>query len=190
MPQTLSRAGQDPELITTPMAVTKQSGFNPPRRQLRDVLEAPTTSPVGEVNALEPAPGDCFVAEFVRDNATPFLGEPSFLAGPTERTNRAWDRVQELAKAERDNGGVLDVDTETVPSITAFKPGYVLSKEEDVIVGLMSDAPLKRICKPRGGFKMVEDALKSYGFKHDERMKEIYTKHVTTHNTAVFNMYT
>jgi len=139
---------------------------------------------------LEVAPGDCKVAEFVRENATPYLGEPDFLAPATERSLRAWGHCEELMRQERASGGVLDVDVSTASDITAFAPGYVLSKEEDVIVGLQTDAPLKRSCKPQGGFRMVDQALRASGREPDPTMKQIYGRSVRTHNDGVFAAYT
>lgn len=140
--------------------------------------------------ALQPAPGDCQVAEFVREHAKPYLGEPDFLAPASERSLRAWARCQDLMQQEREKGGVLDVDAKTVSDITAYDPGFVLSKEEDVILGLQTDAPLKRSCKPRGGFRMVAQALKAVGREPDPTMELIFGKHVTTHNDGVFAAYT
>lgn len=132
--------------------------------------------------------GDMHVDKYILDNITPYNGNDSFLAEPTERTLRCWKKCEELMVVERENGGVLDVDTKTAATITSHQPGYVL--DEDIIVGLQTDMPLKRACKPRGGWRMVESALKAYGYEPDLEMAEIYTHHVETHNTAVFNAYT
>eukprot|EP00931_Biecheleriopsis_adriatica_P003696 TRINITY_DN105470_c0_g1_i1.p1 TRINITY_DN105470_c0_g1~~TRINITY_DN105470_c0_g1_i1.p1 ORF type:complete len:1103 (+),score=207.92 TRINITY_DN105470_c0_g1_i1:65-3373(+) len=140
---------------------------------------------------LLPAPGDRHVGEWICKNATPYLQQPTFLTGATARTKRAWDKCQELMSQElKRPGGVLDVDVRTASSITGFGPGYVLSPEEDVIVGLQTDKPLKRSCKPKGGFRMVEAALNAIDKEADADMKEVFTKHVITHNTAVFRAYT
>ncbi|XRB05901.1 formate C-acetyltransferase [Pycnococcus provasolii] len=107
----------------------------------------------------------------------------------TDRIQRAWDKLQALMDEETKRGGVLDVDTVTPSSITSHRPGYLLSPSEDVIVGLQADAPLKRLVKPRGGFRCVKSALKSYGYKPDAAMAETFTKHATTLNDLVFMRY-
>jgi formate C-acetyltransferase len=147
------------------------------------------TSPILE-NPKE-LPGDCAseVKDFVNSHVAPYHGDESFLAAPTDRTLKALQRFSDLLRQEREKGGVLDVDTETPSSITSHEPGYILSAEEDVIKGLQSDFPLKRSCKPRGGFRTVENALQSYGYEPGEAMRETYTKHVKTHNDYVFSMY-
>ena len=120
-------------------------------------------------------PGDCNVKDYVLAHVTPYDGDSSFLASPTARTLTAWRRCEELIELERQRG-ILDVDTKTASTITSHQPGYVLSEEEDIIVGLQTDAPLKRACKPRGGFSVVRSALKSYGYHHDPDMAKTYTK--------------
>ena len=97
----------------------------------------------------KPLPGDCDVKKFISEHATFFYDEPTFLVGPTPRTQKALDKFNELLAKERDAGGVLSVDTETPSTITSHDPGYLLSKEEDVIVGLQAEEPLKRTCKPQ-----------------------------------------
>jgi formate C-acetyltransferase len=138
----------------------------------------------------EALPGDCDVKTFIADNVSPHHGDESFLAGPTPRTLKALARFTELLEAERNNGGVLDVDTEIASTITSHLPGYLLSESEDVIKGLQTDYPLKRSCKPLGGFRTVSNALKSYGYEPNEEMKNTYTNDVKTHNDYVFSMYT
>ena len=109
--------------------------------------------------------------------------------GPTARTQKALARFNDLLTKERENGGVLSVDTETPSTITSHAPGYLLSKEEDVIVGLQSEEPLKRTCKPKGGFGVVKKALESYGYEPGEKIK-FYETDVTTHNDLTFSIYT
>lgn len=120
-------------------------------------------------------PGDCNVKDYVLAHVTPYDGDSSFLASPTARTLTVWRRCEELIELERQRG-ILDVDTKTASTITSHKPGYVLSKEEEIIVGLQTDAPLKRACKPRGGFNVVHSALGSYGYQPDPDMAKTYTK--------------
>jgi formate C-acetyltransferase len=129
------------------------------------------------------------VKDYILENVTPYDGDDGFLAPATERTLKSWARCEELMELERQKG-ILDVDTKTVSTITSHGPGYVLSKEEDVIAGLQTDAPLKRACKPKGGFKVVKMALESYGYKADPVMAKTYTQDVQTHNDMVFSMYT
>ena len=138
-----------------------------------DLLELDTL-PV--LDNPEPLPGDCKVKEFILEKVTPYDGDSSFLEGPTERTLKSWKRCEDLMEEELKRGGVLDVDTHTASTITSHGPGYVLSKEEDVIVGLQTDEPLKRSCKPRGGFSVVRKALESYGYTPDPEMKKTYTE--------------
>ena len=136
----------------------------------------------------EALPGDCNVPEYILQNITPYHGDEDFLVKPTERTLKSWQRCEELMELELERG-ILDVDTKTPSTITSHKPGYVLSKEEDVICGLQTDEPLKRSCKPKGGFGVVKKALESYGYSADPEMKKIYTEQVQTHNDLVFSMY-
>ncbi|KAL7566397.1 hypothetical protein ACA910_011136 [Epithemia clementina (nom. ined.)] len=149
----------------------------------------PELDELPKIDNPEALPGDCAVKEFILDNVTPFDGDCSFLEGPTERTMKSWKRCEELMELERQRG-ILDVDTKTASTITSHGPGYVLSKEEDVIYGLQTDEPLKRSCKPRGGFSVVRKALESYGYAADPVMKKIYTEDVQTHNDMIFSMYT
>ena len=134
-------------------------------------------------------PGDCDIKSFINENVTPYLGDESFLSKPTERTLKTWSRCEELMELERQKG-ILDVDTATASTILSHAPGYVLSPEEDVIKGLQTDAPLKRSCKPKGGFRVVKAALESYGYKADPAMAKTYLEDVQTHNDMVFSLYT
>ncbi|CAI5971491.1 unnamed protein product [Closterium sp. NIES-64] len=128
------------------------------------------------------------VASFIMKNYTPYDGDDSFLAGPTPRTLEIWDKCCELLKIEHEKG-VLDCDPSTPASIVSHGPGY-LDKEKDLIVGFQTDAPLKRMIKPKGGWRMVEAALESYGYPVDDRVREVFMKYVKTHNAGVFDAYT
>lgn len=128
------------------------------------------------------------VRDFIQSNYTPYDGDESFLAGPTEKTRKVWDRLTEMFKVERDKG-VYDAEQKIPQSIDAYGPGYI-DKENEVIVGVQTDAPLKRGIFPRGGIRMVENGLEAYGFKLDPATKEIYTKYRKTHNEGVFSVYT
>ena len=128
------------------------------------------------------------VAEFIKQNVTPYYGDDSFLSGPTQRTLYMWSKVSELMKEERKKG-VLDADTSTPSSITAFAPGYI-DKDNEIIVGLQTDAPLKRAIMPNGGYRMVEASCKAYNLPVDEELKTVYTKYRKTHNDGVFDAYT
>ncbi len=129
------------------------------------------------------------VRDFIQRNFTPYTGDAAFLAGPTERTTRVWDTLHGLMLEERERGGVLDVDAATPSSITAHAPGYI-ARDEELIVGLQTDAPLRRAIFPNGGWRMVESGLTAYGFEPDERVREIFTKYRKTHNDGVFDAYT
>eukprot|EP00804_Cyclotella_cryptica_P019663 CCRYP_013997-RC/>CCRYP_013997-RC protein AED:0.05 eAED:0.05 QI:539/1/1/1/1/0.8/5/2200/909 len=134
-------------------------------------------------------PGDCDVKSYILSNAKWYDGDASFLRGPTTRTLKALQKFKELLAMEREKGGVLAVDTETPSTITSHGPGYLLSKEEDLIVGLQAEEPLKRTCKPRGGFGVVRKALEAYGYEPGEKLK-VYKTDVTTHNDLTFSIYT
>lgn len=127
------------------------------------------------------------VRDFIVDNFAYYDGDESFLQKPTDRTLRVLDKVNELIKKEAEKGGVLDVDTETVSSILSFRPGYI-DKEDDIIVGLQTDAPLKRAVVPFGGIRMSEQACIAYGYKLSDKVKDEF-KYRTTHNDGVFNVY-
>eukprot|EP00668_Euglena_longa_P018364 GGOE01022921.1.p1 GENE.GGOE01022921.1~~GGOE01022921.1.p1 ORF type:complete len:1113 (-),score=276.85 GGOE01022921.1:943-4239(-) len=135
-----------------------------------------------------PGHGKTNVEEFISANYTPYDGDGSFLVGPTEKTRRVWQVVYELLKKEQEVG-VLDVDVSTPSTINGFAAGYI-DRDNEVCVGLQTDAPLKRSIKPKGGWRCVEAALQEYGFATDAAVKEVYTKHVRTHNVAVFATYT
>ena len=132
------------------------------------------------------------VRQFIQDNYTPYDGDESFLADPTDATNKLWDALQKLQKEERAKGGVLDMETEVVTGITAYGPGYIdeALKDLEQIVGLQTDKPLKRAFMPYGGIKMAVQAAETYGYAVSDKLKEIFTKYHKTHNTAVFDAYT
>ena len=132
------------------------------------------------------------VRQFIQDNYTPYDGDESFLADPTDATNKLWDALQKLQKEERAKGGVLDMETEVVTGITAYGPGYIdeALKDLEQIVGLQTDKPLKRAFMPYGGIKMAVQAAETYGYDVSDKLKEIFTKYHKTHNTAVFDAYT
>ena len=127
------------------------------------------------------------VADFIRKNYTPYDGDESFLKGPTQRTKKISDKVQELFKLESEKGGVLDVDTEHVSSLLSFKPGYI-DKENEIIFGLQTDKPLKRAVNPFGGIRLSEKACEQYGYKLSDKIKDEFT-YRTTHNDGVFRVY-
>ena len=129
------------------------------------------------------------VRDFIQNNYKPYNGDESFLEGPTESTNTLWTELQELQKEERAKGGVLDMETEVVSSLTAYGPGY-LDKDLEKVVGLQTDKPLKRAFMPYGGIRMSEEACETYGYKPSEKLHEIFTKYHKTHNDAVFSAYT
>lgn len=129
------------------------------------------------------------VRNFIQKNYNPYTGDESFLTCPTEKTQNVWEKSEELILKEIEKGGVLDVDTKTVSGIDSFKPGYI-DKENEVIVGLQTDAPLKRMVNPFGGIRMAKEALDDYGYKVDEEMNNIFTKYRKTHNEGVFDAYT
>ena len=129
------------------------------------------------------------VRNFIQTNYTPYEGDDSFLAGATEATNKLWAEVSELFKKERENGGVLDVDTETISGINEYKPGYI-DQAFEKIVGVQTDAPLKRAVMPYGGIRMAENAAKAYGYEVSPRISEIFSKYRKTHNQGVFDAYT
>ena len=129
------------------------------------------------------------VRSFIRHNYTPYDGDESFLAGPTSDTVALWNQVLELSKLEREAGGVLDMDTKIISTITSHAPGY-LDKEKEKIVGLQTDKPMKRALMPYGGIRMAEKACKDNGYELDPTVKEFFSVHRKTHNAGVFDAYT
>ena len=129
------------------------------------------------------------VRSFIRHNYTPYDGDESFLAGPTDATLSLWDQVLELSRKEREAGGVLDMDTKIISTITSHAPGYI-DKDKETIVGLQTDKPMKRALMPYGGIRMAEKACKDNGYEIDPGVKEFFTIHRKTHNAGVFDAYT
>ncbi len=129
------------------------------------------------------------VRDFIQKNYTLYEGDSSFLAEPTEATTKLWQECCDLFKIERERGGVVDMDTKIVSSITSHGAGYI-DKSLETIVGLQTDAPLKRSMQPFGGIRMAEGACKSYGYQVDPEISEIFTKYRKTHNQGVFDAYT
>ncbi|MBQ2322252.1 MAG: formate C-acetyltransferase [Bacteroidales bacterium] len=130
--------------------------------------------------------------DFIQNNYTAYDGDDSFLAGPTEATTKLWGMLQQLQKEERAKGGVLDMETEVVSSLTAYGPGYIGDGTKDIekVVGLQTDKPLKRAFMPYGGIKMAEQACTTYGYQPSDKIHEIFTKYCKTHNDGVFDAYT
>ncbi len=129
------------------------------------------------------------VRDFIQRNYTVYEGDASFLADPTKATVELWRKCSELFRQERENGGVLDMDTKIVSSIISHDAGYI-DKELEKIVGLQTDAPLKRSLQPFGGIRMAETACKSYGYNVAPEVSETFTKYRKTHNQGVFDVYT
>ena len=132
------------------------------------------------------------VRDFIQKNYKPYDGDESFLAGPTEATNKLWGILQKLQKEERAKGGVLDMDTDIVSTLTSHAPGYICEECKDLekIVGLQTDKPLKRAFMPFGGIKMAEEACQTYGYTPDPELHKIFTEYHKTHNQGVFDAYT
>jgi len=128
------------------------------------------------------------VRDFIQKNYTPYEGDESFLASPTEQTYKLWQQVTELMKQEREKG-ILDTDTKVVSTITSHAPGYI-DKDLEKIVGLQTDKPLKRAIMPLGGIRVVKSSLQAYGYQLDPQTEEIFTKYRKTHNDGVFDGYT
>lgn len=135
---------------------------------------------------------ECNVRDFIQNNYTPYNEDESFLAEPTEATNKLWGKLQELQKEEREKGGVLDEEADIVSSLTAYGPGYIddSMKELEKVVGLQTDKPLKRAFMPYGGIKMAEEALSMYGYQPNADFHKIFTEYHKTHNQGVFDAYT
>lgn len=129
------------------------------------------------------------VRDFIQRNYTPYEGGGEFLAEPTARSKAVWQKVLSLLSLERSKGGCLDVDTERLATVTSHPPGYI-DRENEVVVGLQADEPLKRAIMPNGGIRMVVGAAEAYGYKIDDRIVNFYTEHRKTHNQAVFDAYT
>ena len=127
--------------------------------------------------------------DFIQRNMTPYDGDESFLEGPTEATVKLWEQVMDLSRQEREAGGVLDMDTKIISTITSHGPGY-LNKDLEKIVGLQTDKPFKRALQPFGGIRMAQQACKEYGYEVDPQVVEIFTKYRKTHNQGVFDAYT
>ena len=132
------------------------------------------------------------VRDFIQNNYTSYDGNESFLANPTKATEELWGILKNLQKEERAKGGVLDMETEIVSSLTAYGPGYIGENTKDIekVVGLQTDKPLKRAFMPYGGIKMAEQACTTYGYQPADKLHEIFTKYVKTHNDGVFDGYT
>ncbi|MGN0660089.1 MAG: formate C-acetyltransferase [Oscillospiraceae bacterium] len=132
------------------------------------------------------------VRDFIQKNYKQYDGDSSFLAEPTEATNKLWEILQQLQKEERANGGVLDMDTHIVSTLTSHNPGYISEeyKELEKVVGLQTDKPLKRAFLPFGGIKMAEQACETNGYESDPELHKIFTKYCRTHNEGVFDAYT
>ncbi len=132
------------------------------------------------------------VRDFIQKNYKPYDGDESFLADPTEATNKLWGALQKLQKEEREKGGVLDCETEVVSGLTSYGPGYIDESLKDLeqVVGLQTDKPLKRAFMPYGGIRMAEQAAESYGYELNPELKHVFEDYITTHNDAVFAAYT
>ena len=132
------------------------------------------------------------VRDFIQTNYSPYEGAADFLAEPTEATNQLWGKLQELQKQERENGGVLDMEADVVSAANAYGAGYIDEslKDEEAIVGIQTDKPLKRAFMPYGGIRMAEESLERYGYTPNPKYTEIFNDYHKTHNQAVFDVYT
>ncbi|KAI9202976.1 pyruvate formate lyase [Polychytrium aggregatum] len=183
-PAGIARPLQVASLATAATQATKLTQNQPP-------AAVPHTSyPIPSIpEELAKAAPTIDVAAWTRNNYKLYSGDSSFLAGPTEKTQALWKQCEDLLLQESKNNGCLDVDQHTPSLITSHRPGYI-NKENEVIVGLQTDAPLKRAIKPFGGINMVNNALKAYKYPIDPKVTEIFTKYRKTHNEGVFDMYT
>ncbi len=129
------------------------------------------------------------VREFIQQNYKPYEGDDSFLAGPSERTKKLWEKTSQLLQEETKRGGTLNIDTKTVSTITSHAPGYI-DRDLEVIVGLQTDEPLKRAIMPFGGIRMVKNACEAYGYKLDPEVEKVFNEYRKTHNQGVFDAYT
>ena len=129
------------------------------------------------------------VRDFIQKNYTPYDGDESFLAGPTQNTKDLWAMVMDLTKKEREAGGVLDMDTKVVSTIVSHGPGY-LDKSKETIVGFQTDKPFKRSMQPYGGIRMAEKACADNGYTVDPEISEFFSTHRKTHNAGCFDAYT
>ena len=129
------------------------------------------------------------VRDFIKKNYTPYEGNESFLADPTDATKKLWEQIMELSRQEREKGGVLDMDTKIISTITSHGAGYI-DKDLEQIVGLQTDKPFKRSLQPFGGIRMAQQACKEYGYEVDPEIVDIFTKYRKTHNQGVFDAYT
>ncbi len=136
--------------------------------------------------------GEVDVRDFIQKNYTPYEGDESFLAGPTERTKELWGEVLDLLLKEREQGGVLDMDTKTVTGIVSHPAGYIdnAHRDKETIVGLQTDKPLKRALHVNGGIRIACQAASQHGYRIDENVVERYTFERKTHNAGVFDVYT
>ena len=135
---------------------------------------------------------DINVRDFIQNNYTPYAGGSDFLAGPTEATQKLWGRLSELQKEERAKGGVLDMETKVVSSITAYPPAYIDPELKDLerVVGLQTDKPLKRAFMPYGGIRMAQEACRTYGYEPNAKFDQIFNEYRKTHNQGVYDAYT
>ena len=135
---------------------------------------------------------DINVRDFIQNNYTPYAGGSDFLAGPTEATQKLWGRLSELQKEERAKGGVLDMETEIVSSITAYPAAYIDPELKDLekVVGIQTDKPLKRAFMPYGGIRMAQEACRTYGYEPNEKFEQIFNEYRKTHNQGVYDAYT
>lgn len=129
------------------------------------------------------------VREFIQQNYKPYEGDDSFLAGPSERTKKLWEKTSQLLQEETKRGGTLNIDTKTVSTITSHAPGYI-DRDLEVIVGLQTDEPLKRAIMPFGGIRMVKNACEAYGYELDPEVEKVFSEYRKTHNQGVFDAYT